>query len=147
VPDVFSKKERSNIMAAIHSRGNKATELRLISILRAAGITGWRRHQSLPGRPDFIFYRQRLALFVDGCFWHGCPQHCRMPRGNREYWERKIAGNITRDRLVSRALRGRGWRVLRIWGHTLASPDTVVSRITSNLNAAPKRRNNSSRQK
>jgi len=84
-------------MAAIRSHGNKDTELKLVSILRAARITGWRRHQPLPGRPDFIFRRQRLAVFVDGCFWHGCPRHCRMPRGNREYWQRKIAGNVARE--------------------------------------------------
>ena len=60
-------------MAAIRSRGNKDTELKLASILRASGITGWRRHQPLPGHPDFIFRHARLAVFVDGCFWHGCP--------------------------------------------------------------------------
>ncbi len=134
-------------MAAIRSRGNKETELKLASILRATRITGWRRHQSLPGRPDFIFRRQRLAVFVDGCFWHGCPKHCRMPQGNREYWRRKIAGNSARDHRVTRLLRSRGWRVLRIWGHALASPAAVVSRITSNLSAARKRRNNACRKK
>ena len=133
-------------MAAIRSRGNKATELKLVSILRAAGVTGWRRHQSLPGRPDFIFRRQRLAVFVDGCFWHGCPRHCRMPAGNRQYWQRKIARNSARDHRVSRLLRSRGWRVLRIWGHALASPDTVASRIIFNLSAAQKRCNNAHRQ-
>jgi DNA mismatch endonuclease (patch repair protein) len=142
VPDAFSKKERSKIMAAIRSRGNKATELKLVSILRAARITGWRRHQSLPGRPDFIFRSERLAVFVDGCFWHGCPRHCRMPRSNREYWRRKIARNIARDRRVTRLLLNRGWRVLRIWGHALALPETVASRITSSLSAPATRRNN-----
>ena len=68
MPDVFTKKKCSQIMAAIRSRGNKATELKLATILRTARITGWRRHQPLPGRPDFVFRRQRLAVFVDGCF-------------------------------------------------------------------------------
>jgi len=147
VPDVFSKKERSKIMAAIRSHGNKTTELRLVSILRAAGITGWRRHPSLLGHPDFIFRRQRLAVFVDGCFWHGCPRHCRMPRGNRQYWKSKIARNMARDRQVNRLLRSRGWRVLRIWGHALASPEKVASRMTSNLSVPHKRCNNAHRQK
>jgi DNA mismatch endonuclease (patch repair protein) len=146
--DVFSKKKRSKIMAAIRSRGNKATELKLISIMRTAGITGWRRrHQSLPGRPDFIFPRQRLAVFVDGCFWHGCRHHCRMPQGNHQYWQRKIARNTDRDHSVTRLLRSRGWGVLRIWGHALASPDKVASRITSNLSAARKRCKNAHRHK
>jgi hypothetical protein len=68
MPDVFTKKKCSQIMAAIRSRGNKATELKLATILRTARITGWRRHQPLPGRHDFVFRRQRLAVFVDGCF-------------------------------------------------------------------------------
>ena len=67
MPDVFTKAKRSQVMAAIHSKGNKATELKLASILRAAHITGWRRHQPLPGHPDFIFRRERLAVFVGGC--------------------------------------------------------------------------------
>jgi len=145
VPDVFTKAKRSQVMAAIGSRGNKATELRLATILRTAGITGWRRHQPLPGRPDFIFPRQRLAVFVDGCFWHGCRWHCRMPHGNREYWKHKISGNRARDRRITRLLRIRGWRVLRIWGHALASPDIVTARITSELNTAPRRCNHTTR--
>jgi len=66
--DVFSKRKRSQVMAAIRSKGNKDTELKLASILRAHGIKGWRRHQPLVGKPDFIFLKQRLAVFVDGCF-------------------------------------------------------------------------------
>jgi len=132
-------------MAAIRSRGNKDTELKLVSILRAARITGWRRHQPLPGRPDFVFRQQRVAIFVDGCFWHGCRSHCRMPQGNREYWQRKIAGNSARDRRTTRLLRSLGWRVLRIWGHALASPETVVARIISELDSAPRRCNHAVR--
>lgn len=134
-------------MAAIRSRGNKATELKLASILRAARITGWRRHQPLPGHPDFIFRRQRLAIFVDGCFWHGCRWHCRVPQGNREYWQRKISSNSARDRRITRLLRSRGWRVLRIWGHGLAFPGIVAARITSELSPASKRCNHTPGQK
>ncbi len=75
--DVFSKSKRSKVMAAIRSKGNKDTELRLAFILRAYGIKGWRRHYPLPGKPDFVFPKQRLAVFVDGCFWHSCPKHGR----------------------------------------------------------------------
>ena len=81
--DVFSKRKRSQVMAAIRSKGNKDTELKLAAILRAHGIKGWRRHRPLPGKPDFIFPKHRLAVFVDGCFWHGCRWHCRMPQDNR----------------------------------------------------------------
>jgi DNA mismatch endonuclease, patch repair protein len=65
-------------MAAVRSRGNKDTELKLIAILRGYHIKGWRRHQPLPGKPDFLFRRYRLAVFVDGCFWHGCRFHLHM---------------------------------------------------------------------
>jgi DNA mismatch endonuclease (patch repair protein) len=139
VADVFTKKKRSQVMAAIRSRGNKDTELKLAAILRAAGITGWRRHQAVPGHPDFIFRRERLALFVDGCFWHGCRWHCRMPVGNRPYWQQKITRNALRDQTTNKLLRQRGWRVLRIWGHSLEAPQSVVAKITSELSAAPKR--------
>lgn len=134
--DVFTKAKRSKVMALIRSQGNKSTELKLASILRAVHITGWRRHQPLPGRPDFIFSRQRLAVFVDGCFWHGCRYHCRMPQDNCEYWKKKISRNAQRDRYINRVLHQAGWRVLRIWGHSLRDPKSVISRITSQLNGA-----------
>jgi DNA mismatch endonuclease (patch repair protein) len=142
VADVFTKKKRSQVMAAIRSRGNRATELRLTSILRAAGITGWRRHQPIPGRPDFTFRRARLAVFVDGCFWHGCRWHCRIPQDNRKYWRHKISRNANRDRSINRLLRKAGWRVLRIWGHSLRTPQAVIRRITSRLSPTPNECNN-----
>lgn len=107
-------------MAAIRSRGNRATEMRLIAVFRAQRITGWRRNQPLFGRPDFVFPKLRLALFVDGCFWHGCPKHENLPANNRAFWRRKLSANKTRDRLVTRILRQQGWRVLRVWEHELA---------------------------
>jgi DNA mismatch endonuclease (patch repair protein) len=134
-------------MAAVRSSGNRATELRLASLLRAARITGWRRHQALPGRPDFVFPRHRLAIFVDGCFWHGCRWHCRMPRQHREYWQRKISRNAERDRDTNRLLRHAGWQVLRIWGHSLRNPQAVLARITSRLSASPDESKNSGERK
>jgi len=133
MPDVFTKKKRSQVMAAVRSTGNRTTELRLAAILRAHRITGWRRHQPLLGKPDFIFRRQRLAVFVDGCFWHGCPRHLRMPQDNRPYWKRKIASNIRRDRETTRRFQQAGWRVLRVWEHALRSPEAVAERIRLTL--------------
>jgi len=118
--DVFTKSKRSEVMSRIHGSGNKDTELRLITIFRAHRVTGWRRGSKLPGKPDFVFPARRLAVFVDGCFWHGCPKHCRMPASNRKFWRNKITRNRQRDREVGRLLRARGWRVLRIWEHALA---------------------------
>jgi DNA mismatch endonuclease, patch repair protein len=131
--DVFSPTERSRVMAAVRSRGNKATELHVVAIFREHKINGWRRHQPLPGRPDFVFYSARVAVFVDGCFWHGCVRHCRMPAGNREYWRRKLQRNSTRDRLTNRKLRAAGWSVVRIWEHALSKPDRVAQRVAQVL--------------
>ena len=118
--DVFTKAKRSAVMSAIRGRGNKDTELRMMALFRAEGITGWRRGVALFGKPDFVFRRERVAVFVDGCFWHGCPRHGTMPAGNRAFWKAKLARNAVRDRLVTRTLRKNGWRVLRIWEHELA---------------------------
>ncbi len=106
-------------MSRIRSRGNAATELRFIQLLKTAGITGWRRNQKVFGKPDFIFPKFKLAVFVDGCFWHGCPHCYGAPKSNRAFWKSKVCRNRERDRLVSRTLRSRGWRVLRIWEHEL----------------------------
>ena len=120
MPDVFTKAKRSAVMSRIRGRGNKETEIALMKLLRRHHVTGWRRNQNVFGRPDFLFRRNRLALFVDGCFWHGCPKHCKIPAGNRAFWKKKFAANKTHDRRVNRELRKIGWRVIRIWEHDLA---------------------------
>jgi DNA mismatch endonuclease, patch repair protein len=127
-------------MAAIRSRGNKATELKLAAILRAAGITGWRRHQPLPGRPDFAFHHERLAVFVDGCFWHGCRWHCRMPKSRTFFWYPKITRNKERDRVVRMLLRKQGWRVLRFWEHSPSDPVRTVHNLKAALDYRPRKR-------
>lgn len=116
-------------MATIRSHGNKDTELKLAIILRAAGITGWRRRQQVLGKPDFVFWRLRVVVFVDGCFWHGCPKHGRNPGSNQSYWLPKLRRNKSRDAEVSRELVRRGWTVIRFWEHQLANPDLVAGRI------------------
>ncbi len=83
--DVFTKAKRSAVMALIRSRGNRATELRLIALMREHCITGWRRHARVFGKPDLVFRRERVAVFVDGCLWHGCPRHATMPVNNRAF--------------------------------------------------------------
>lgn len=107
-------------MARIRGSENKDTELRLIGIFKIHGITGWRRKAPVFGKPDFVFPQSKLAVFVDGCFWHGCPIHATQPKTNAEFWQTKIARNQARDHLVTRTLRRAGWRVLRIWEHELA---------------------------
>jgi DNA mismatch endonuclease, patch repair protein len=118
--DRVSVRTRSRMMSRIRGRGNKETEEALAKFLRQHRIKGWRRHQSMFGKPDFVLPKFRLAVFVDGCFWHGCPKHGTNPKSNRAYWWRKLSANKTRDRLVNATLRRAGWRVLRIWEHELA---------------------------
>ena len=128
--DVFTKSKRSEVMSRIRSRGNADTELALARLLRANKISGWRRQREVriqksgarifKVRPDFIFKQARLAVFVDGCFWHGCPKHGTQPKGNRAFWKNKFARNKARDVLVTQTLRRAGWRILRIWEHELA---------------------------
>ncbi len=138
---IHKEKAQSQVMAAIRSRGNKDTELKLAAIFRAARITGWRRHQPLPGRPDFVFRRARLAVFVDGCFWHGCPKHGRKPSSNRGYWLPKLRRNQERDAAVVPRLARAGWTVIRLWEHELAKPAQSQHRITRALARLQKPRN------
>lgn len=115
-------------MSRIRGHGNKDTELALAKLFRANGITGWRRRQKNFGKPDFTFCREHVVVFVDGCFWHGCPKHSNLPVNNRPFWEKKLSANILRDRLVTKTLRKQGWRVIRIWEHDLSRNATACIR-------------------
>lgn len=131
--DIFARAKRSDVMSRIRSAGNKDTELRLIQVFRANGITGWRRGRIIRGqkaedrrqtkpfsvRPDFVFPKLKTAVFVDGCFWHGCPKHATWPKTRAAFWLAKITGNKARDRRVNRLLRAKGWKVARVWEHEL----------------------------
>jgi DNA mismatch endonuclease, patch repair protein len=131
--DVFSPAKRSQVMARIRSRGNIRTELRLIKVARLHKITGWRRNQKLFGSPDFTFRKARLVVFVDGCFWHGCPRCYQRPKSNQDYWDKKVFRNRERDQQVAANLKQRGWRVLRIWEHELRTPKRVATKIVTAL--------------
>jgi DNA mismatch endonuclease, patch repair protein len=121
--------ERSRQMSLVKGRGNKSTEQTLASLLRRARITGWRRQPKLPGRPDFAFQKTRLAVFVDGCFWHGCGKCYRQPKSNTAFWRQKVISNVARDREVRRLLNEKGWRVLRIWEHSLSQTRSVEAKL------------------
>jgi DNA mismatch endonuclease, patch repair protein len=124
--DVFSARKRSDIMSRVRGRGNKATEIAMVALFNRHGIKGWRRHVAVFGRPDFVFPKHRLAVFVDGCFWHVCPLHRTPPASNRGFWRAKLARNKARDRLVNRTLKQKGWGVLRAWQHELARRNEQV---------------------
>lgn len=132
--DFLDAAARSERMSRIRARGNQTTELRLAALLRRLGLVGWRRGVRLIGRPDFVYRKQRLAVFVDGCFWHGCPLHYIKPIGNADFWVNKVQSNRKRDRAVSRALSTAGWRVLRIWEHELRGKN--IPRLARRLRRA-----------
>lgn len=131
--DVLTKSKRSQVMAAIRSTGNRATELKLAALFREYGITGWRRRQMVFGKPDFIFRQQKIAVFVDGCFWHGCRWHCRRPKARTDFWHPKIAKNQVRDQNVNQMLKSQGWHVIRIWEHALREPERILTRLQATL--------------
>ncbi|AVK72213.1 hypothetical protein BJN34_0150 [Cupriavidus necator] len=143
-------------MASIRGRGNKTTEATFVAILRAAAITGWRRHlkislgysgdgreqarsvrkgrsRTATARPDFVFRAVKLAVFLDGCFWHKCPIHYKAPATNPGFWEEKINANVARDRRVDAALKSAGWRVLHLWEHELRTPPTILRKLRRRL--------------
>jgi DNA mismatch endonuclease (patch repair protein) len=129
MPDVFTREKRSDVMSRIRGRGNRETELRFAGILRRNAIRGWRRHVEIIGRPDFSFAEWKIAVFIDGCFWHCCPKCGNMPKNNRAFWKRKLEGNVSRDRTVTAELKKLGWRVMRVWEHELPQESRLVARL------------------
>lgn len=126
-------------MSAIRSRGNKSTEKAIQFRMIRAGVRGWTLCcGDLPGRPDFVFESERLVVFLDGCYWHGCPKCYRAPASNTSYWSEKFRRNKARDRKVGRLLRKQGWRVVRFWEHEIeARPERVVGKIKDLLVIRP----------
>ena len=122
-------------------QGNRSRDTRpeaaIRSALHRAGLRFRKHYRPLPGlrcEVDVAFPRQRVLLFVDGCFWHGCPQHGRMPSANNGYWSSKIGRNVARDRRNDELLSEDGWTVLRAWEHE--TPGSVVERVCAALRAS-----------
>jgi len=136
--DRFTPKERSAIMRRVKGSGNTTTEARLVAVLRKDRISGWRRGSALPGKPDLVFPKERHALFVHGCFWHGhwCKRGQNRPASNSTYWTEKLARNIRRDRRVRRELRASGWTTQAIWECVLKNrPGMIAAGIAARLTA------------
>jgi len=127
VPEV-----RSKTMAAIKSKNNKTTELKLRMLLVRNRISGWKMNCPLKGTPDFYFSEAKLAVFIDGCYWHGCPKCGHIPKTRTEFWTAKIARNRARDQKITRLLKKQGITVLRFWEHQLKiekNANSVLSKI------------------
>jgi DNA mismatch endonuclease (patch repair protein) len=141
--DVFTPAQRSEIMSRIRSVGTVPEE-RLAELARV--VLGGRRKllrnaATVEGTPDIVVPSLRLCLFADGCFFHGCPSHCRMPSTNQEYWRQKIQRNQRRDRRVNRALRRQGYSVWRFWEHELkpAGVEAAAKRLRRALHRSVER--------
>lgn len=132
--DVLTKEQRSFNMSQIKGKDTKP-EVTLRKQLRAKGIRGYRIHHNLPGKPDIVFLKKKIAIFVDGCFWHKCPLCFVKPETRTRFWIKKIESNVKRDITVKELLEKKGWIVLRFWEHEInKSIDTVLIKILKFLN-------------
>ena len=128
--DKITREKRSKIMAAIHSKDTKPE----LSLRKALWTRGLRyRIQYGKEKIDIAFPAQKIAVFVDGCFWHGCPLHSHLPKSNEEYWVPKLKKNIERDHAKNERLEAESWKVLRFWTHELGNNEDVVRKIESEL--------------
>ena len=127
--DTFTKEQRSEIMRKVKSSRNKSTEQKLIQFFKENEIKGWRRNFKLFGKPDFVFPKQRLVIFVDGCFWHGHDCRNTRPKDNADYWQTKIARNRQRDKTVTETLTIKYWTVVRIWECELKQEDILKEKL------------------
>lgn len=117
--DNLTEQQRTETMKAVKSRGSKIEKL-MFEALDVKEVGAVEHHaEDLPGTPDFVHRTAKVAVFVDSCYWHGCPEHCSIPDSNQEYWKQKIESNKERDREVTEQLEDRGWLVKRIWGHSV----------------------------
>jgi len=131
----------SKNLSAVRGHNNRTTEVRFRLALVRARIRGWKlRPGGLPGNPDFVFFKRSIVVFVDGCFWHGCPRCAHIPKTNSSFWRAKIRRNIERDRKNGRKLRAGHFRVVRIWEHQLRNDLAgCVARVTQSVNQKPNR--------
>jgi len=124
--DVFNKEKRSQVMSLVRSKNNKTTELKLIEIFKQNGIIGWRRNYKVKGHPDFVFLDKKIAIFVDGCFWHGHDCRNTRPADNAEFWQKKRERNMAHDKEITKLFETRGWTVIRIWECELAKKNIEI---------------------
>jgi len=130
-------KKRSKAMGAVKGSGNKTTEVRFRLALVRNGIKGWEvRPKGIKGNPDFVFIKKEIIVFVDGCFWHGCPKCGHVPKTNNSYWGAKLDRNKARDKKNNRILRKEGYKVLRFWEHDIKNN---LTKCINRLNAGMKK--------
>lgn len=127
--DRHTKDQRSYNMSRIKNK-DTSLELRFRKMLFNSGLRGYRLNYDLPGKPDIVFTRFKLAIFLDGCFWHKCPRCFRYPASNKKFWKGKILKNEKRDKKVNKKLSEMGYKVLRFWQHEIKeNPERAVSKV------------------
>lgn len=131
--DVLTPEQRKLNMSHIRGK-NTGPEIKLRKILWSNGIRGYRIHYNLSGKPDIVFTKKKIVIFIDGCFWHKCPFCFQEPANRKEFWLKKINSNVERDMRVNTELETAGWTVIRFWEHDVKkNPDTIVEKIASFL--------------
>lgn len=138
--DRVSKEVRSWVMSRVRAT-QTGPEIAFRKALWAAGVRGWRKNfAAIQGKPDVVFLKKRIAVFVDGCFWHGCPACYRQPNSNKDYWKNKITRNVARDRFIDNILREQGWILVRVWEHAVhANIGACVGKVLRALRIADRR--------
>ena len=131
--DTVSKKKRSEIMSAVRSKNTKI-EINFRKELWRRGYRFRKHYNKLIGKPDIAMVKNKIAIFIDSCFWHGCPHHCRMPHSNRAYWNTKIKRNKRRDREVVKWYKKNHWNIFRFWEHEINNDmSECVQKIKNSL--------------
>lgn len=139
--DKIDKKARSEVMSKVRSK-NTRLELTFFDLLINSGLSSFSTHvEKLPGKPDIVFDAEKVIVFLDSCYWHGCPKHLRMPATNIEYWQNKIKKNKIRDRRYTAELKKNGWLIVRVWEHELKTPQKVVKKISRALKKSGEKNN------
>ncbi len=136
MPDIYSPEKRSEIMSRVRSKENKSTELKLIAFFKENHIVGWSRNYKVIGRPDFVFKKNKIAIFVDGCFWHGHDCRNTRPDSHQDYWTAKRNRNMARDAAITLLFEQRNWKVIRIWECELLKKNR--SALIEKLSCLPK---------
>ena len=131
--DVLTQEQRTYNMSKIRGK-NTGPEIKLRKLLWSKGIRGYRIHFKLPGKPDIVFTKKRIAIFIDGCFWHKCPVCFQEPETRKEFWIKKIRSNVDHDKKVNDLLQSEGWTIIRIWEHEIRKePENAVKKIIALL--------------
>ncbi len=130
--DVLTRKQRSYCMSRIRAK-NTQPEFLLRQAISSAGIKGYRLHYKLTGKPDIVFPKRKITIFIDGCFWRKCPRCFTKPATNKRFWKRKIESNVKRDKFVNAELGKRGWRILRIWEHEVRNEKIIKRKIIDRI--------------